>query len=80
LVRTAVTPNGAPGSGVTVDQLQDWATAGVQHVLVDARAERSWEADRRIAADAVRLNPDEPVRSARELGLSQHSNLVVYCA
>lgn len=71
---------GAPGSGVTVQQLQELATRGEPLVLADARAERSWESDRRIAADAVRLNPDEPVRSARELGLSQHATIVVYCA
>ena len=72
--------SGNPGAGVTLEQLSDWRVRGVPHVLVDARAERSWEMDRRIADDAVRLNPDEPLRSARELGLSQHSTLVVYCA
>lgn len=66
--------------GITIQQLQTWRADGTAHVLVDARAERSWEADRRIADDAVRLLPDEPVRSARELGLSQHATLVVYCA
>ena len=71
---------GEPGSGVTIDQLNAWSADGTPYVLVDARAERSWETDRRIAVDAVRMNPDEPVRSARELGLSQHSTLVVYCA
>jgi NhaP-type Na+/H+ or K+/H+ antiporter len=66
--------------GVTVEQLEDWRGKGVPHVLVDARAARAWENDRRVADDAVRINPDEPVRSARELGLSQHATLVLYCA
>ena len=72
--------SGQPGAGVTVEQLNEWRVSSKPHVLVDARAERSWETDRRIADDAVRLNPDEPLRSARELGLSHHATLVVYCA
>ena len=52
----------------------------LEKILADARAERSWEGDRRGAEGAVRLNPDEPVRSARELGLSNHGMIIVYCA
>jgi NhaP-type Na+/H+ or K+/H+ antiporter len=66
--------------GVTIEQLQQWRANAAPHVLVDARAARSWETDVRMADGAVRLNPDEPVRSARELGLSHHATLVVYCA
>jgi NhaP-type Na+/H+ or K+/H+ antiporter len=73
-------PVAETAEGVTVDQLEDWRGKGVAHVLVDARAARAWENDRRVADDAVRINPDEPVRSARELGLSQHATLVLYCA
>ena len=68
------------GAGVTISRLEEWSASGHPYVLVDARAHRSWENDPRMADDAVRLNPDEPVRSARELGLSQHASLVVYCA
>jgi NhaP-type Na+/H+ or K+/H+ antiporter len=67
-------------AGVTTEQLRQWRMDGTPYVLVDARAHRSWEADRRTAADAVRVDPDQPVRSARELGLSHHATLVVYCA
>ena len=83
LTQRRLTPRGEeepPGEGVTIQQLQEWRAQTTPHVLVDARAERSWEADPRIADDAVRMNPDEPVRSARELGLSQHATVVVYCA
>ena len=66
--------------GVTIEQLKQWRQENAPHVLADARAERSWETDRRIAEGAVRLNPDEPIRSARELGLAQHGTVVVYCA
>jgi NhaP-type Na+/H+ or K+/H+ antiporter len=71
---------GETRAGVTIQQLQDWQSRSVPFVLVDARAQRSWESDRRIAADAVRMDPDAPVRSARELGLSQRATVVVYCA
>jgi sodium/hydrogen antiporter len=66
--------------GITVEQLHAMQRENVPHVLADARAERNYWTDRRIAAEAVRINPDEPVRSARELGLSQHATVVVYCA
>jgi sodium/hydrogen antiporter len=66
--------------GITVEQLHVMQRENVPHVLADARAERNYWTDRRIAAEAVRINPDEPVRSARELGLSQHATVVVYCA
>ncbi len=48
--------------------------------MVDSRADRSHNADDIQAAGAVRLPPDDPVRSAHELRLSQHATLVVYCA
>jgi sodium/hydrogen antiporter len=66
--------------GITIEQLHAMQRDNVPHVLADARAERNYWMDRRIAEGAVRLNPDEPVRSARELGLSQHATVVVYCA
>jgi hypothetical protein len=47
---------------------------------VDARADRSYQADPRQAAGAVRVQPEDPVRSAEMLRLSQHATLVVYCA
>jgi NhaP-type Na+/H+ or K+/H+ antiporter len=80
--RRLATSNGAPAhaEGVTIAQLQQWDAQGKPYVLVDTRAARSWETDARMAVDAVRLNPDQPVRSARELGLSQHATLVLYCA
>jgi sodium/hydrogen antiporter len=69
-----------PDHGVTIAQLQQWQQDGTPHVLVDSRADRNWWFDRRIAQGAVRVRPDEPVRDARELGLSNHATLVVYCA
>src|SRR5687768_1935529 len=49
-------------------------------IFVDARTDKSYRADPRLPAGAVRLPPDDPVRSATEQRLSQRSTLVVYCA
>lgn len=49
-------------------------------VLVDSRAAKSYNADRRRIAGAIRIPPDDPVRSAMELQLSRRATLVVYCA
>ena len=49
-------------------------------VLADARAERSYESDPRNIVGAVRVQPDDPVRSATEQRLSKHASLLVYCA
>jgi sodium/hydrogen antiporter len=73
-------PAGAQPNGITIATMNEWRAQGKPYVLLDARAQRSWESDHRTAAGALRLSPDEPVRSARELGLSQHGTLVVYCA
>jgi sodium/hydrogen antiporter len=48
--------------------------------LVDARSERTWNQDGLKARGAIRLPPDDAVRSARELGLDRHGTLVIYCA
>jgi NhaP-type Na+/H+ or K+/H+ antiporter len=48
--------------------------------IVDSRADRSFSADRRQAAGAIRIHPDDPVRSATEQRLSKRATLVVYCA
>jgi NhaP-type Na+/H+ or K+/H+ antiporter len=65
---------------VTIDELQELWTRGEPVVIVDARTERSWRADDIQARGAVRLPPDDAVRSAAALGLSHHATLVIYCA
>ena len=55
--------------------------AGVDEViLVDARTERALGTDPRLAPGAVRLSPDDALRDARALRLSQRATLVVFCA
>jgi NhaP-type Na+/H+ and K+/H+ antiporter len=65
---------------ITIDEMQALQSAGEPVVIVDARSTRTYDGDPLIAAGAVRLQPEDPVRDAREQQLSRHANLVVYCA
>jgi NhaP-type Na+/H+ or K+/H+ antiporter len=65
---------------ITLDELRSARTRGEEVVIVDARADKSYRADERTAEGAVRVQPDDPVRDATELRLSQTATLAVYCA
>ena len=47
---------------------------------MDARADRNRNGSATQAAGSVRVHPQDPVRDATELRLSQRATLVVYCA
>jgi sodium/hydrogen antiporter len=65
---------------ITISELRALLDRKEPVVIVDARTERSYRDDPHRARDAVRMPPDEAVRTARQLGLHQHGTLVVYCA
>jgi hypothetical protein len=65
---------------ITIDELRARLDRGERVTIVDARSERTWEQDDRMARGAIRLPPNDAVRAAKELGLDQHGSLVVYCA
>ena len=65
---------------ITLEELARLRDRGEETVLVDARTERALGTDPRVAADAVRLSPDDALRDARALRLSQRATLVVFCA
>jgi NhaP-type Na+/H+ or K+/H+ antiporter len=65
---------------ITIAEVEAMRARGDEVVLVDARAAKSYNADPRQAAGAVRLPPDDPVRAAQEVRLSQRGTVVVYCA
>ena len=65
---------------ISIDELRDLQARAEPVTIVDARADRSYDADPRQAVGAVRVNPEDPVRDATEQRLSQRSTLVVYCA
>jgi NhaP-type Na+/H+ or K+/H+ antiporter len=66
--------------GITTDEARDLLSRNMPVVVVDVRTDRTYRADGLRARGAVRLPPDDAVRSARALRLAQHATLVVYCA
>lgn len=77
-------PRAAPTADVperiTMGELRELWSHGEPVILVDGRSDRTYRADSLRAAGAVRLPPEDAVRTARQLGLEQHATLVVYCA
>jgi len=65
---------------ITIAETQAMQERGEPVVIIDARANRNYDADTVTAAGAIRVNPDDPVRDATALRLSQRATLVVYCA
>jgi sodium/hydrogen antiporter len=85
LTESATLPVAAPMNEevperITIAETQAMQERGEPVVIVDARANRNYDADTVTAAGAVRVNPDDPVRDATALRLSQRATLVVYCA
>jgi len=65
---------------MTIDELRELTSRDEPVVLVDVRTDRTYRGDALRARGAVRLPPEDAVRTARQLGLEQHATLVVYCA
>lgn len=65
---------------ITLAEYREITQRGEEVVLVDARAPKSFNADPRRAVGSVHMPPDDAVRTAQALRLSQHATLVVYCA
>lgn len=85
LTEAAPPPAVAPGRDavperITIEEMRAMQARGEPMVIVDARANRNYDADTITATGAVRVNPDDPVRDATALRLSQRSTLVIYCA
>jgi hypothetical protein len=65
---------------ITIGEVDELRARGDEVIVVDARADRSYRADGITAQGAVRLDPNDAVRSAQASRLSQHGTLVIYCA
>jgi hypothetical protein len=65
---------------ITIADTRELQQRGERVVLVDSRAATSYMADERQAVGAVRVPPEDPVRTASALRLDQHATLVIYCA
>jgi sodium/hydrogen antiporter len=64
---------------ITIPELRRLWEQGEPVTVLDVRTERSYRDDPQIAKGAIRMSPDDAVRSARELGLEQHGTLALYC-
>ena len=65
---------------ISIAELRDLWDRGTPVTIIDARADRSHAADDLQAVGAVRIPPDDAVRSATAIGLTHHGTLVIYCA
>jgi NhaP-type Na+/H+ or K+/H+ antiporter len=65
---------------IALDEVARLRASGEEVVIVDSRAAKSFKNDTRRAAGAVRVLPDDVVRSAEEVRLSHHGTVVVFCA
>jgi NhaP-type Na+/H+ or K+/H+ antiporter len=70
----------APAEPITIDELRARLGRGDPLTIIDARSDRTWEQDERMARGAIRVPPNDAVRTAKELGLDRRGSLVVYCA
>ena len=77
---TAATASPATPDRITIDELQDLWARHAPVVLIDVRTDRTYRNDSVKARGAVRIPPDDVVRTARAMRLEQHATLVVYCA
>ncbi|MBX6364019.1 MAG: cation:proton antiporter [Gemmatimonadetes bacterium] len=64
---------------ITLDELAALGRAGTPHYLLDVRTEASWGASAEQAAGALRVPPDDAVRTVTRLGLPYDVWLVLYC-
>jgi NhaP-type Na+/H+ or K+/H+ antiporter len=65
---------------VTIPELRALWERKEPVVVVDARTERSYRDGSFRALGAIRMVPEDAVRTARQTGLDQHATLAVYCA
>lgn len=81
-IATAVPPPDADAvpERITINELRELWSTGEPMTIVDARADRNYRSDDLQATGAVRLPPDDAVRTATDIGLSHHGTVVVYCA
>jgi NhaP-type Na+/H+ or K+/H+ antiporter len=65
---------------ISVEEVKALRSIPGRAVIIDARSEKSYETSGAVVPGAVRLNPQQAVRSATELGLAKEAVLAVFCA
>ena len=64
---------------IRIDEVKALLDVGAPVVLGDVRRDAVWHESKEMVAGAVRIEPQQPVDSARRLGLSPESWIVLYC-
>lgn len=65
---------------ITVSEVKLLQSSPGQLILVDARSDKSYDASDQVVHDAVRILPQQAVRSATQLGLPKDVVLALFCA
>jgi hypothetical protein len=65
---------------LTIDEYVALKEAGAPVTVVDARTERTLDADDETPSDSVRIHPEQSVSAARALSLPRENVLAVLCA
>lgn len=76
-------PANLPGGDrerITLDEMKALLQAGEQVVVVDARSERTFADSDMLASGAVRIELNDAVRQAAQLGLPKDAWLAIFCA
>jgi len=80
LVRADASVSGEGADRITIPEVRALQARSAPLVFVDARGAKSFAADARQIVGAVRVSPEDAVRSATEQALTKHGTLVIYCA
>ncbi|MFL6351135.1 MAG: cation:proton antiporter [Bryobacteraceae bacterium] len=65
---------------ISVDKVKELQTHSGQVVIIDARSERTYTESDQAIPGAIRLPPDQAVRTAVQFGISKTAVLAVLCA
>jgi len=65
---------------ISLDEVRQLLRTGEPIVLLDVRTNRTYESDPFIARGALRMAPDDAVRTATARGIAWKATLVAYCA
>lgn len=64
---------------ITPEELAALERSGAPHYLLDARTDAAWGDSTEMASGALRIPPDDAVRTVTRLGLPYDAWLVLYC-
>jgi sodium/hydrogen antiporter len=65
---------------ISVEELRKLQSVGAPVLVVDVRAETSFNSSALLAQGALRIPPDQAVRRITELNIPRHSWIVAFCA